>query len=73
MKKVDWKQRAKIWRDRARKSAKVVKAAAEAEHAYHAKGLTYTNTTASRMAQRRFERGMEDLQWVLRNEGGLRR
>lgn len=71
--KVDWKQRAKIWRDRARKAEMVVKAAAEAEQAYHATGLTYTNTTASRMAQQSLERGMENLQWALRNAGGLKR
>lgn len=51
----------------------VVKAAAEAEQAYHATGLTYTNTTASRMAQQSLERGMENLQWALRNAGGLKR
>ena len=71
--KVDWKGRALLWRDQAKKAHKVVQAAAEAEQAYHATGLTYTNTTASRMAQSRLERGMENLQWVLRNEGGLKR
>jgi hypothetical protein len=73
MMKVDWKQRAKTWRERAKKAERVAKAASEAEYAYHATGLTYTNTTAVRMARNRLERGMEELQWVLRNEGGLKR
>jgi hypothetical protein len=73
MKKVDWKQRAKIWQERAKKAQKIVKIAVEVEHAYHNKGLTFTNPTAINLAQRGFENRMEELQWVLRNEGGLKR
>lgn len=69
----DWKRLATQWKDRAKKAERVVKAAAEAENAYHATGLTYTNTTASRMAQGRLERGMEELQWILRDSGGFKR
>lgn len=73
MKKIDWQKRAKVWQERAKRAERIAKAAVEVEHCFYKKGLTYTNTDAVHMASSRFERSMEELTWILRDTGGIKR
>jgi len=61
------------WKARAEKAERVAKAAAEFEYRSHMNYQTFTNRTAAESADRQKDMAFEDLRWVLRDTGTLKR
>jgi hypothetical protein len=64
--KIDWKARAE-------KAERVVAAAAQFEYQYFMCYQTYTNRQAAESAQKMKDAAFEDLRWMLRDTGTLKR
>lgn len=61
------------WKAHAEKAERVAKAAAEFEYRYFMNYQTYTTREAAVSADRQKDMAFEDLRWVLRDTGTLKR
>lgn len=61
------------WKARAQKAERVAKAAIEFEYRNYLNYQTYTNREAAEIAHKRHDEALNDLQWVLRDTGLIKR